>query len=505
MLTICNFKLQRVKAFSYTIQFEYICLPFLRLMKKIFTLFVSLAITFQLVAQGYKVTFKTNSYTSGIAYLAYHMGKNYNIADSAAVSVNGKAIFSGTKSLVPGIYAIAFPNRTLTADFLIDKEQEISVKADTADYYGMVVKGSSANLLFESYQKYVMSKGQQMQNEKNAYNGSATREDSLLHEKKYNQYNEELNNYRTELVKNNPESMMAILLSAMKDPELPKKKPVTSKDSMDNYYYYKTHYWDGISFMDDRVIRTPFFQPKLERYYREVIPQSSDSIIKDLDYKLLLARSAPEMYKFLLNWLTDEYINPKYMGQDAVFVHLFNKYHSKGLSPWLNEKQMETISRRAYMQMSNLIGEMAANLQLIDSNGKVQALYDQKGEFTVVVFWDPNCGHCKQEIPKIDSIYQAKWKNDNVKIYAVNTEYDKTAWVNYVKEHKLKGWVNVYQTKLMQEEEKQSQAPSYKQLFDVIQTPTLYLLDKDKRIIGKKLTWQQLNDLMQVKMKNKIR
>ncbi len=45
---------------------------------------------------------------------------------------------------------------------------------------------------------------------------------------------------------------------------------------------------------------------------------------------LLLARSSPEMYKFLLNWLTDEYINPKYMGQDAVFVHLFEKYHSKG-------------------------------------------------------------------------------------------------------------------------------------------------------------------------------
>lgn len=503
MLTICNFEQHTLWAFSYTLQFEYICLPFFCLMKKIFTLSLTLAITFQLAAQGYKVSFKTKSYTSGIAYLAYHMGKNYNIADSAAVGANGVAIFSGTKSLVPGIYAIAYPNRTLTADFLIDKDQEISVKADTSDYYGMVVTGSSANLLFETYQKYVMTKGQQMQNERAAYNAAQTKEDSLIHEKKYNEYNEELNNFRNDLVKNNPESMMAVLLSAMKDAEVPNKKPVTSKDSMDNYYYYKAHYWDGITFMDERVIRTPFFQPKLERYYREIVPQASDSIIKDLDYKLLLARSAPEMYKFLLNWFTDEYINPKYMGQDAVFVHLFNKYHSKGLSPWLNEKQMETISRRAYMQMSNLIGETAANLQLVDSMGKVQTLYDQKAEFTVVVFWDPNCGHCKQEIPRIDSIYQATWKKQSVKIYAVNTENDKTAWVNYIKEHKLNGWVNVYQTKKMQDEEKQSQAPSYKQLFDVIQTPTLYLLDKDKRIIGKKLTWQQLNDLMQVKMKNK--
>ena len=45
--------------------------------------------------------------------------------------------------------------------------------------------------------------------------------------------------------------------------------------------------------------------------------------------------------------------------------------------------------------------------------------------------------------------------------------------------------------------------PSYKQLYDVTQTPTLYLLDKDKRIIAKKLTWQQIDDLLQMKINNK--
>jgi hypothetical protein len=83
--------------------------------------------------------------------------------------------------------------------------------------------------------------------------------------------------------------------------------------------------------MDSRIIRTPFFLNRLEHYYRELLPQAPDSIIKDLDYKLLLARTSPEMYKFLLNWFTDEYLNPKYMGQDAILVHLFEKYHSNKL------------------------------------------------------------------------------------------------------------------------------------------------------------------------------
>jgi hypothetical protein len=40
-------------------------------------------------------------------------------------------------------------------------------------------------------------------------------------------------------------------------------------------------------------------------------------------------------------------------------------------------------------------------------------------------------------------------------------------------------------------------------LYDVTLTPTIYLLDKEKRIIAKKLTWQQLDDLLRVKWKMK--
>jgi hypothetical protein len=39
-------------------------------------------------------------------------------------------------------------------------------------------------------------------------------------------------------------------------------------------------------------------------------------------------------------------------------------------------------------------------------------------------------------------------------------------------------------------------------LYDVIQTPTIYLLDKDKKIIAKKLTMEQIDDLLDVKIKN---
>lgn len=455
-------------------------------------------------SQGFRVNFKAPGYTGGLAYLTYYMGSNFSIADSTAIGNDGTAIFKGAEKLAPGIYAIFFPGKQLRTEFLIGEEQVISVTADTADLVNRtVVTGSKENILYEQYQKIAASKGKQMQQERQAFLASVTKADSVLHEKKYNVLLKELNDFREGIIKNQPKSMMAALLNAMKEPPYPAKIPVTRQDSINNYNEYRQHYWDGISFMDERIVRTPFFPKKIERYYRDVIPPDADTIIRDIDYKLLLARSAPEMYKFLLNWLTDEFINPKYMGQDAVFVHLFEKYHSKGLTKWLNEKQMEAISRRAYMLMANLIGEKAAELEMLTPEDKVTSLYKLDADYTVIIFWDPNCGHCKEEVPRLDSIYRASWKNHNVKIFAVLTpegkQNVKPEWLTFIKEKNISDWTHVYKTREMEDADFAAQRPGYRQLYDITMTPTIYLLDKEKRIIGKKLTLLQLNELLEVK------
>jgi peroxiredoxin len=473
-------------------------------MKILFTVTLFLA-TFSISnAQGYKVTVQTPDYNSGIAYLTYYYGKNINIEDSAVVDNKGVVIFQKKEKLLPGVYSIVFPGKSKLFDFLVDKEQVINIKADTSDLVNRtIVAGSKENILFQQYQKYVASKGTHLQKELEGYKTSKNKNDSLLHEKNYMNLNKELNDYRDSIIQQHPESMLASLLTSMKEPHILNAKPVTRDDSVNNYQYYKKHYWDGITFRDDRIIRTPFFLPKVEKFFREVISPAPDSLIKESDYLLLRARVAPEMYKFLLNWLTDEYINPKYMGQDAVFVHLFEKYHSKGISSWLNEKQMTAITNRAYMLMSNLIGEQAANLEMVDTTGTPVPLYGINADYTIICFWDPTCGHCRDEVPRLDSMYHAKWKKEGIKIYGVLTENkEQSKWREFINKYNLQSWINVYQTEEQMKENEAAKKPSYKQLYDVTQTPTLYLLDKDKRIIAKKLTWQQIDDLLDMKIKN---
>ncbi|HEY8690133.1 MAG TPA: thioredoxin-like domain-containing protein [Chitinophagaceae bacterium] len=472
-------------------------------MKRFFSAFVLFLITFVAKSQ-YQVTLQTPNYKSGLAYLTYYYGQNRNIQDSAIVNNKGIAVFKKNEKLLPGIYSIVFPGKNNLVDFLVDKEQIIAIKSDTADLLNKtIVTGSKENILFQQYQKYIAVKGKQLQAEQLAYNKSKTKADSVLHENNYQKFNKELNQYRENIIKQFPQSMLATLFKSMREPGVAIVHPVTRQDSIANYEFYKKHYWDGITFMDNRVIRTPFFLPKVERYFRDILVPAADTIIKESDYLLLLARSNTEMYKFLLNWLTDEYIYPKYMGQDAVFVHLFENYHSKGISSWLNEKQLTAISNRAYMVMSNLIGEKAADLDMVDSTGKPTPLYSVNAEYTVVCFWDPTCSHCREEVPKLDSLYQAKWKQQGVKIYGVLSENEKVKWLQFIKDNNLKGWIHVYQTEEIKKAITESQRPGYKQLYDITQTPTLYLLDREKRIIAKKLTLQQMDDLLQTKLRNK--
>jgi hypothetical protein len=77
------------------------------------------------------------------------------------------------------------------------------------------------------------------------------------------------------------------------------------------------------------------------------------------------------------------------------------------------------------------------------------------------------------------------------------------AWKKYISEHKL-DWINIYQPKAVKDEEAKKGIANFRQLYDVFKTPTLYLLDSEKRIIGKMLSIEQFDDVLQAKIKKSV-
>ena len=194
-------------------------------MKIIFTVSAFFIGLLSINAQGFKVTLEAPDYHSGLAYLTYYYGKNMNIEDSAIVNSKGIAVFQKKDKLLPGVYSIVFPGKNKIFDFLVDKEQVITINADTSDLINKTtVSGSKENILFAKYQKLVAEKGALLQKELSEYKSAKSKEDSALHEKNYARLNQALNNYRDSLISQNPNAMLAALLTSMKEPQIQQLK-----------------------------------------------------------------------------------------------------------------------------------------------------------------------------------------------------------------------------------------------------------------------------------------
>jgi peroxiredoxin len=476
-------------------------------MKKSILLF-ALSVTVLLVfgQNGYQIKVTLKPFTSGYLYLGHHFGSKQYIVDSVAINNKSEVTFAGKERLFGGVYMVIFPKKNGWFEMLVDKQQHFSVAADTTDIIGKTqFTGSPDNDLFQAYQKLAQQKGKSIYVLQQKLKDNPRNPDSVVIKADIAKLNKEMTEYREQFVKAHPTNMLTAIFNVLQDPKVPEasKQPGGKYDSAFAYQYYKQHYWDGVSFTDERLVRTPVFEAKFQRYFGNVLVQHPDTLSKAANKILDISSGNKEMFKFLLATLTEKYINPAYMGQDAVFVNLFERYYAPGKADyWLNEKYRKVVFDRAYSLMANLIGEKAADMNMVDTLGKATTLYSIKAPYTVICFWDPTCGHCQVEVPKVDSLFKAKWKQQGVQVYGVMTDGGKPAWLKFIREHKLDGWNHVYQLDEVKEAEAAAGKPGFRQLFDVYQTPVLYLLDKDKNIIAKKLNYAQLDDLLQMKIKN---
>ena len=478
-------------------------------MKKLLLIPVLLLAGIAFGQNGYEIKVTLRPFKSGYIYLGHYSGKQYPIVDSAKLNDKSEAVFKGAKKLGGGIYLVVYPAKNNYFEVLIDKQQHFSVIADTATLKKQKqFVNSPDNVLFDSYQTYMNGKGKAIDSARRNLAAATTAKDSAHWNDQLKQYDSLVVAYRKNIIAKYPSTILSALLHLMEEPQVPPvaKHPGGKYDSVFAYRYFKDHYWDGINFYDERIARTPasLFDERLDKYYNTLVYPNPDSVIRELDWMLGYATPSEEMTKYLLIKFINRYLQQKYMWEDAVFVHLYQKYFSQKEYSWLTPQGKKTITDRAYSLMANIMGNPAENISLPDSTGKILSLYaDTTARFTIVCFWDPTCNHCQETLPILDSMYKAKWKADGVKMFAIakETSGSKKDWLSFISDHHLKDWTNVYYSKEEDKKRVDANIPGYSQLYDVQTLPTVYLLDKDKRIVAKKLTWQQTDEILQLKIK----
>lgn len=457
---------------------------------------------------GYGIKVTLRPFKNEYIYLGHYSGKQYPLVDSVKLNDKSEGVFKGSEKLGGGIYIIVYPFRDKFFEILVDKQQHFSVVADTATLIKKkTFTNSPDNILFDKYQQYMSEKGKSIDSAKNGLQTAVTAKDSSNLNDRLKEINTEISQYRKDVIAKYPDNILSVLLHLMEEPQIPpaERHPGGKYDSTFAFRYFKNHYWDGIHFWDDRICRTPasLFEDRLDKYFNTLVFPSADSVNKEIDWMLGYASVSKELTRFLLVKFVNRYLSMKYMWEDAVFVHLFEKYFSQKDYDWLTAQGKKIITDRAYSLMANIMGNPAENIILPDTAGNMQVLYAGTSRFTIVCFWDPTCGHCKETLPRMDSMYRLKWKANGVKIFAVAKETDGTKkdWLDFIHKQHLEEWTNVYYTKEEEKTRVDAGVPGYSQLYDVQTFPTVYLLDKNKRIIAKKLTWEQTDEILEIKMK----
>lgn len=451
--------------------------------------FIAACLLFQLhvQAQGYLLTVKLKQFTGGKLYLAHYMGKNTYLADSADIDAGGTAVLKGKETLPGGIYMIVFPGKQGYFELLLDKNQVFTVSADTTDLVGKTVyKTSPENDLFLEYNRFLASLNPASRRIQQQLGAARTAADTAAVRPLQADLNKQIQDFRNNFIARHPASLLTSIFRAMKEPAVPPRPE--KEDSTFAYRYFRSHYWDEVNLTDGRLVRTPVLEGKLDKYFAQLVPVQPDSIISACDNLIARTRKDKEVFKFVLWWLTYHYESSPYMGMDAVFVHLVEKYYVPGQAYWLTEEQLNKIVSRAYSIAPNLIGQQAPPLQVQDTSAKPVSLYNTKAKYTVLVFWDPSCGHCKTEIPRLDSAFKASWQQKGVVMLGVKTEGTREEWMKFIKEHRLNGWLHT--------SDPQSQS-NYRRLYDVYSTPVIYLLDEKKKILAKRLGVEQLHEFLE--------
>jgi thiol-disulfide isomerase/thioredoxin len=448
-------------------------------------------------------------------FLANYYGSKLYYNDTAVADAKGRVIFARSKGYKAGVYAVVVPGPKYFE--ILVNEPLVVMETDTANLSErLVVKKSAENQVFLDYVRFInvqRKEAEGVNKEREATEDPIKK--SALRERLVG-YEKAIKNYQLDLVAKNPGTFVALIVKmSMANEDHEVRRADGSLDSAGTYYYYRAHFWDNTDLTDERILRTPVFQNKFDEYVGKVVPQMPDTINVCADELIRRMDHGEELFKFAVHNITYKYETSDIMGMDAVFVHMAQTYYCPkngvpGRATWLTGEKLDKLCERARKQAPIIIGAKAKNIILTDTTEqKWVNLYTLPQEYVLVVFWDPHCGHCKKTLPDLYTQYKEKLRPLDVEVYSVAKATDSTLfadWKAFIRENKL-DWLNVGLTWHVYSDAKQNSSKyipklttieslNYADAWDVYSTPKIFLLDGERKIVGKQLTPDQMVDLI---------
>jgi thiol-disulfide isomerase/thioredoxin len=443
-------------------------------------------------AEGYRIEVQLNGFQETEAYLAYYFGDKQYIKDTASVGAEGTFVFQGDELLDGGVYLVVLPPDNQYFQILIDEEeQNFSLRADLNDLVNtMVFENAPDNTRFNEYLRYLSRKrpeatGLQTKMEEA---GPDSEEYARLKEE-LDALNEDVLDYQQSFVSAAEGSLSSALVRANLPLDVPEMEGEDEEEiRRKKFLWTRSHFFDQVDLSDERLLRSPVLFEKVDMFVKKLRVQHPDSLAEAIDQ--VLARMDPEgeNFRFFLIHYLNEAAKSKIVGMDALYVHLANQYYATGKADWTEPEQLEKIIDNAQSLEPLLIGKTAPDLELQTRDGKKVRLHELDSKYTILYIWRYDCGVCKKSTPDIKAFYE-EFKDQGVEIYAVCFKFgdEVSGCWDYIEEKGIGDWIHVV------DPYNQSR---FSQTYYIKSTPQLYILDKDKKILSKRIGADQLKEVM---------
>lgn len=220
------------------------------------------------------------------------------------------------------------------------------------------------------------------------------------------------------------------------------------------------HFWIGIEDFDGPTDENPILAAQIDFYFDKMVAPLPDSITLEISRLIEKTENNTDLRDFILWHLLERYRYPEYMSQDQVFVWLYDQYFSQLEIKDLNETNLALIQEKAERLRRLALFNVAPDIKLGDSID----LQSIENNFTVLFFYDHDCDLCQQEMQDLDSVVA---QHPEITKLAIDMNTDDV------------------------------QVDVLYDLYDIETTPLIYVLDRDKRIIAKKIQARQIPLIIQ--------
>ena len=459
-------------------------------------------------AQGYRIEVEFKGLSNDTIILGEYFTTRMIPRDTAILDPQGRGAFEGETPFVGGLYLV-YVDPSHYFDFLLGDDQDLSIRADTADLVnGLVFRDSEDNRVFQEYKLFLQQKKLEMDQVNLRFEQAKNTADSSAVLDQQKQLNREMEAYMDRVEADYPSLFVSDFIGATREPFPPESMLNGERrhDDSIRFYYYREHYFDRFDPFNLRLLHTPLYEGKIMNFLGRAVPQHPDSLIVAVDYLLTGSKKDQELYRYMLITLFNYFAESKYIGMDAVYFHIAEYYYLPDAT-WSSPEFLSKLRENLENNKPTLIGQKAPNFilrQVPDEHFGMAAqdtaikkdphighdffMYDIDASFTILFFWEADCGHCQEATPALHGVFTRLQDKgvEVISVHVINSIEGKEKWVDFVNENHLLGWVNCWSP----------YSNDFRKLYNLQSYPQLFVLDKDKTIVAKRVTPEQAEQII---------